>query len=68
MSANEKDDLVLAYATLMLHDDGLGITQEKLLKIIKATGNEVGDKKVALFANAIKQHDIDSMLDDVAQA
>merc|ERR1711934_1179866 len=42
LSKAEHDELCCSYAALMLHDDGLEITAEKLNKVIKASGN-IGD-------------------------
>tara|TARA_B110000305_G_C18797455_1_gene341124 strand:+ start:124 stop:309 length:186 start_codon:yes stop_codon:yes gene_type:complete len=49
----EHDELACTYAALMLHDDGLEITAEKLNKVIKASGNEVEPYWPTLFAKAL---------------
>ena len=53
LSKAEKDELCCSYAALMLHDDKLEITAEKLNKIIKASGNEVDAYWPMLFAKAL---------------
>lgn len=39
LSKAQKDELVLTYAALLLHDGELEITEEKLNKVITASGN-----------------------------
>ena len=58
----QRDELCLSYAALMLHDEGLDITAEKLSKIIKESGNEVEPMMPKLFANSLKHHDIGNLL------
>ena len=38
---DQRDELCLSYSVLMLHDDGLEITAEKLNQVIQESGNEV---------------------------
>lgn len=52
----------------MLHDDGVEITDEKLKKVIKASGNEVESYWPALFAKALKSAKIDELLTNVVTA
>merc|ERR1711976_522834 len=53
LSAAEHDELCCSYAALMLHDDGLDITSEKLSAVIKASGNTVEPYWPMLFAKAL---------------
>merc|ERR1712057_29781 len=64
----DKDELCCSYAALMLHDDGLEITAEKLNKVIKASGNTVEPYWPMLFAKALKSANIGDLLTNVASA
>ncbi|CDW88910.1 60s acidic ribosomal protein p1 [Stylonychia lemnae] len=68
LSKQEHDELTCAYAALLLHDDGLEITGEKLAKVIKASGNEVEAYWPALFAKALKGQNIEDLLSNLASA
>ena len=68
LSKSDHDELACTYAALMLHDDGLEITAEKLSKIIKASGNEVEPYWPALFAKALKGQDVGELLTNLASA
>ena len=68
LSKTEHDELCVSYAALMLHDDGLDITAEKLSKIIKASGNEVDPYWPMLFAKALKGQDVGAMLANIGSA
>merc|ERR1712107_120861 len=64
----QKDELCVSYAALMLHDDGLEINAEKLTKIIKASGNEVEPYWPMLFAKALKGQDVGALLSNIGSA
>merc|ERR1711935_524774 len=68
LSKSEKDELVCSYAALMLHDDGVEITAEKLNKVIKASGNTVEPYWPMLFVKALKTANIGDLLPNVATA
>merc|ERR1712100_586904 len=68
LSKADHDELCCSYAALMLHDDGLEITGEKLSKVIKASGNEVEPYWPMLFAKALKSANVDELLTNVASA
>ena len=68
LSKADHDELCCAYAALMLHDDGLEITAEKLNKVIKASGNAVEAYWPNLFAKALKTADIGELLQNVVSA
>ena len=68
LSKTEKDELCCSYAALMLHDDGVEITAEKLNKIIKASGNEVEPYWPMLFTKALKTCNIGEMLSNIGSA
>merc|ERR1712188_300364 len=68
LSAAEHDELCCSYAALMLHDDGLEITSEKLAAVIKASGNTVEPYWPMLFAKALKSANVGDLLTQVASA
>merc|ERR1712178_22807 len=68
LSKTEKDELCVSYAALMLHDDGVEITAEKLTKVIKESGNEVEPYWPMLFAKALKTHKIGDLLSNLGSA
>merc|ERR1711934_721585 len=68
LSQAEHDELCCSYAALMLHDDGVEITAEKLSKGIKASGNEVEPYWPMLFAKALKTANISDLLTNVGSA
>merc|ERR1711907_830572 len=68
LSKEEKGELCVSYAALMLHDDGLEITAEKLKAIIKASGNEVEPYWPMLFAKALKGQDVGALLSNIGSA
>merc|ERR1711957_452760 len=62
LSKQQKDELVCTYAALMLHDGELEISEEKLKKVITASGNNVEGYWPGLFAKALKGKNIADML------
>merc|ERR1712072_1264747 len=68
LSKAEHDELCCSYAALMLHDDKLDITAEKLNKIIKASGNDVDAYWPMLFAKALGGQNITEMLANAGSA
>ena len=68
LSKEEHDELCCSYAALMLHDDGLEITAEKLSAVIKASGNEVEPYWPMLFAKALKGQDVKALLSNIGSA
>ena len=65
LSETQKDQLVCTYAALLLHDGELEISEEKLNKVIKASGNSVEGYWPGLFAKALKGQDITKLLSNV---
>ena len=66
LSATEHDELCCTYAALLLHDGGVGITADKLTKVIKASGNAVEGYWPGLFSKALEGQDIKSLLANVS--
>merc|ERR1719150_2154529 len=65
LSADAKDQLVCTYAALLLHDGELELTEDKLNKVIKASGNTVEGYWPGLFVRALKGQDIGAILANV---
>ncbi|KAJ3023395.1 UNVERIFIED_CONTAM: hypothetical protein HDU68_012597 [Siphonaria sp. JEL0065] len=59
LSASEA---ALVYAALILHDDGLEITADKLSTLVAAAGVEVESIWASLFAKALDGKDVGSFL------
>ena len=68
LSKQQKDELVCTYAALMLHDGDLEISEEKLKKVITASGNSVEGYWPGLFAKALKGRNIADMLMNAGSA
>ena len=65
MNKTEHDELCCTYAALLLHDDGLEVSAEKLNHVIKASGNEVESYWPGLFAKALAGQDVAALLTKV---
>ena len=68
LSKAQKDELVVTYAALLLSDGELEITEEKLNKVISASGNSVEGYWPGLFAKALKGRDINDLISNAAAA
>lgn len=62
LSKAQHDELACTYAALLLHDGELEITEEKLNKVITASGNTVEGYWAGLFAKALKGKNIADLL------
>ena len=62
LSKSQHDELACTYASLLLHDGELEITEEKLNKVITASGNSVEGYWPGLFAKALKGKNIAELL------
>jgi large subunit ribosomal protein LP1 len=62
LSKAQKDELVVTYAALLLHDGELEITEEKLNKVISASANSVEGYWPGLFAKALKGRNINDLI------
>jgi large subunit ribosomal protein LP1 len=54
LSKEEHDELSCVYAALILQDEQMEITSEKLQKLLSVTGNKVEPYWPSLFAKAMK--------------
>jgi large subunit ribosomal protein LP1 len=62
LNKEEKDKMVCTYAALMLHDGDVAISEDKLAKVIKASGNAVEGYWPGLFAKALAGQDIAALM------
>merc|ERR1711862_1023024 len=59
----EKEELAMSYAALILHDDGLPITEENLEKILAAANVKVQPFWPRVFAKILDGKDADTIND-----
>nr|CAL69054.1 TPA: putative 60S acidic ribosomal protein P1 [Spadella cephaloptera] len=62
------DELACIYAALILHDDGISITADKISTLLKAAGVSVEPYWPTLFAKALDGVDIGSLLGSLGSA
>ena len=62
LSKAQKDELACTYAALLLHDGELEINEEKLNKVITASGNSVEGYWPGLFAKALRGKNVAELL------
>ena len=62
VSQAEHDELCCVYAGLLLFDDKIDITAEKINKIIEASGNKVEAYYPEFFAKYLASSDINALL------
>jgi len=62
------DELACIYAALILHDDGISITADKIATILKAAGVSVEPYWPTLFAKALDGVDVGSLLGSLGSA
>ena len=65
MTSDEYNENVCSLAAMMLHDDGLEVTASKMAQVIKKSGNVTEPYWPVLFANALKEADVGSLLADI---
>jgi large subunit ribosomal protein LP1 len=65
LTANERDELAVTYAALILHDDGIAITADKLTTLTKAAGVPVQRFWPTIFAKALANRNIDDLISSV---
>ena len=68
LNKEEKDKMVCTYAALMLHDGDVAISEDKLAKVIKASGNAVEGYWPGLFAKALAGQDIAALMANMGAA
>ncbi|GFY84022.1 60S acidic ribosomal protein family [Actinidia rufa] len=58
-------ELASVYAALILHDDGIAITADKIACLIKAAGVEVESYWPSLFAKLLEKTSVDDLIMNV---
>jgi len=62
LDKNTHAELACTYAALILHDDGVEITSEKISKLLAASDNKVESYWPGLFAKALQGRNIGELL------
>jgi len=62
------DELACIYASLILHDDGISITADKIATLLKAAGVSVEPYWPTLFAKALDGVDVGTLLGNLGSA
>lgn len=62
VSPTEKSELMVTFAALILQDDHVEVTSDKLDGVIKAAGGKVEPYWLSLFANVLKGKDVNDLL------
>jgi len=62
VSPSEKQELLVTYAALILHDDGAPITAENIQKLITAAGGTVEPYWPKLFASLLEGKNVGDLL------
>ncbi|CAG9324338.1 unnamed protein product [Blepharisma stoltei] len=65
LSKAEHDELSCVFAALILHDEGVEITAEKIQKLVSASGNDIEKYWPLLFSNALKGQDVSKLLSNL---
>jgi large subunit ribosomal protein LP1 len=65
MNKAEHDELCCVYAALLLFDDKVDITADKLNKVIQASGNTVEGYYPEFFAKYLSSVDLNSLISSV---
>ena len=65
MNKAEHDELCCVYAALLLFDDKVDITADKLTKVIQASGNQVEGYYPEFFAKYLSSVDLNSIISSV---
>ena len=68
LSKAEHDELCCVYAALLLHDDNVEITADKLNKVISASGNAVEGYYPEFFEKYFQSVNLKTLLESVSSA
>ncbi|RVW89002.1 60S acidic ribosomal protein P1 [Vitis riparia] len=58
-------EIACTYATLILHDDGISVTPEKINTLVKAAKVEVESYWPALFAKLVEKRNVEDLIANV---
>eukprot|EP00268_Persea_americana_P051272 TRINITY_DN5649_c1_g3_i1.p1 TRINITY_DN5649_c1_g3~~TRINITY_DN5649_c1_g3_i1.p1 ORF type:complete len:101 (-),score=30.41 TRINITY_DN5649_c1_g3_i1:14-316(-) len=59
------DELACTYASLILYDDGISITAEKIATLVSSAGVKVQGYWPGLFAKLLERRDVDDLITNV---
>ncbi len=62
ISAQDKSNLALTYATLLLFDGGVDVNEDNLNKLFNVTSNSVEKLVVKVYAKTMEGKDVDKYL------
>eukprot|EP01104_Vermistella_antarctica_P000486 TRINITY_DN10652_c0_g1_i1.p1 TRINITY_DN10652_c0_g1~~TRINITY_DN10652_c0_g1_i1.p1 ORF type:complete len:128 (-),score=45.77 TRINITY_DN10652_c0_g1_i1:114-452(-) len=62
LTADQKDELAVTYASLLLHDDGIEVTADKINSILAAANVKVQPFWPGLFAGALAKVDVNAVI------
>ncbi|XP_953348.1 60S ribosomal protein P1, putative [Theileria annulata] len=65
LTKEQREELMCVYSSLVLYDDGLEVTQDNILKLVKAAKGDMQPFTPMLFARALKGKDLGSLLSAV---
>eukprot|EP00829_Urostomides_striatus_P015345 TRINITY_DN4805_c0_g1_i4.p1 TRINITY_DN4805_c0_g1~~TRINITY_DN4805_c0_g1_i4.p1 ORF type:complete len:160 (-),score=73.29 TRINITY_DN4805_c0_g1_i4:126-560(-) len=68
LTPQEHDELCCVYASLILNDAKMPVTEEKIAKLIKVSGNTVEPYYPMVFAKALEGQDITAILGSMGSA
>ncbi len=68
LSKAEHDELACVYAALLLHDDNVEITADKLNKVITASGNTVESYYPEFFEKYFQGVNLKTLLESISSA
>ena len=68
LSKAEHDELCCVYAALLLHDDNVEVTADKLNKVITASGNSVEAYYPEFFEKYFQSVNLKTLLENVSSA
>ena len=66
LSKIEHEELCCIYASLILHEEKMEISEENMNKLIKASGNKIEPHIPRMYASALKDTNIDKLLTGIS--
>jgi len=65
LSQSQKEELACVYAALILHDEGIAVTADKINAIVKAAGVTVQPYWPSFFERVLKANNVEALLSNV---